>query len=222
MRFEDLEDFLLSDRAPESSMLLSDLDGFITGLAVSPVAIMPSEWFAEIWGQDGKPEFVDNDEATRVASTILRRFHENCEALDTGREDALNPIYWISPDGTRIAADWAEGFMDAMRMRPDAWQPLFQDSHAILNLAPILSLTQDENGNLAHELQNPDIAEIHANAPDLIPEAVIRIDRFWRQRHGDHASRPSQNVQPVPRQKVGRNELCPCGSGKKYKKCCGG
>jgi preprotein translocase subunit SecA len=22
--------------------------------------------------------------------------------------------------------------------------------------------------------------------------------------------------------KVGRNELCPCGSGKKYKKCCGG
>jgi tetratricopeptide (TPR) repeat protein len=26
---------------------------------------------------------------------------------------------------------------------------------------------------------------------------------------------------PVPRQKVGRNEPCPCGSGKKYKKCCG-
>jgi uncharacterized protein YchJ len=22
--------------------------------------------------------------------------------------------------------------------------------------------------------------------------------------------------------KVGRNEMCPCGSGKKYKKCCGG
>jgi uncharacterized protein YecA (UPF0149 family) len=29
---------------------------------------------------------------------------------------------------------------------------------------------------------------------------------------------------PAPRQvveKVGRNEACPCGSGKKYKKCCG-
>ena len=24
-----------------------------------------------------------------------------------------------------------------------------------------------------------------------------------------------------PKKKVGRNELCPCGSGKKYKKCCG-
>ncbi|MFB6240325.1 MAG: SEC-C metal-binding domain-containing protein, partial [Gemmatimonadota bacterium] len=27
--------------------------------------------------------------------------------------------------------------------------------------------------------------------------------------------------QPVRREKVGRNEPCPCGSGKKYKKCCG-
>jgi uncharacterized protein len=30
---------------------------------------------------------------------------------------------------------------------------------------------------------------------------------------------------PMPRRtapKVGRNELCPCGSGKKYKRCCGG
>src|SRR5271167_4856984 len=24
----------------------------------------------------------------------------------------------------------------------------------------------------------------------------------------------------LPNQKIGRNELCPCGSGKKYKKCC--
>lgn len=27
--------------------------------------------------------------------------------------------------------------------------------------------------------------------------------------------------QPITRDKVGRNDLCPCGSGKKYKKCCG-
>lgn len=26
---------------------------------------------------------------------------------------------------------------------------------------------------------------------------------------------------PVKSKKVGRNDLCPCGSGKKYKKCCG-
>ena len=29
-------------------------------------------------------------------------------------------------------------------------------------------------------------------------------------------------VPPAQSSKVGRNDLCPCGSGKKYKKCCGG
>ncbi len=32
-------------------------------------------------------------------------------------------------------------------------------------------------------------------------------------------NRPKQPVRAAPR--VGRNDLCPCGSGKKYKKCCG-
>jgi len=27
--------------------------------------------------------------------------------------------------------------------------------------------------------------------------------------------------QPIKTEKVGRNDPCPCGSGKKYKKCCG-
>jgi uncharacterized protein YecA (UPF0149 family) len=36
------------------------------------------------------------------------------------------------------------------------------------------------------------------------------------------AHRPVKAHQPVEGQKkVGRNDDCPCGSGKKYKKCCG-
>ncbi len=30
-----------------------------------------------------------------------------------------------------------------------------------------------------------------------------------------------EKPQPIKKKKVGRNELCPCGSGKKYKQCCG-
>ncbi len=40
-------------------------------------------------------------------------------------------------------------------------------------------------------------------------------------------SRPSRSLEPMPRpasrpRRVGRNDLCPCGSGKKFKRCCGG
>jgi preprotein translocase subunit SecA len=40
--------------------------------------------------------------------------------------------------------------------------------------------------------------------------------------HGGDAPE-SARVSPVKRQgsKVGRNDPCPCGSGKKYKRCCG-
>jgi uncharacterized protein YchJ len=32
---------------------------------------------------------------------------------------------------------------------------------------------------------------------------------------------PASKAEPVHNPKIGRNEPCPCGSGKKYKKCCG-
>lgn len=38
--------------------------------------------------------------------------------------------------------------------------------------------------------------------------------------HGDEQP-VKKKAQPVKKQKVGRNDPCPCGSGKKYKKCCG-
>ena len=34
-------------------------------------------------------------------------------------------------------------------------------------------------------------------------------------------SEPREESEPVASSKLGRNDPCPCGSGKKYKKCCG-
>ena len=47
---EALDSFLLSDRAPSESMGMSDLDGFLTGIAVGPELVLPSEWLPPIWG----------------------------------------------------------------------------------------------------------------------------------------------------------------------------
>lgn len=39
--------------------------------------------------------------------------------------------------------------------------------------------------------------------------------------HDSFFSTPKPNIEPIVKsKKVGRNDLCPCGSGKKYKKCC--
>ncbi|MBZ0106330.1 MAG: SEC-C domain-containing protein [Sulfuricella denitrificans] len=49
---------------------------------------------------------------------------------------------------------------------------------------------------------------------DVLPGAVSGIYNFWQaRRKGTTVKRDTP--------KVGRNEPCPCGSGKKFKQCCG-
>ena len=50
---------------------------------------------------------------------------------------------------------------------------------------------------------------------------ILRAYRYFRQ----HQRRVASTYGPEPQRspgKIGRNEPCPCGSGKKYKRCCGG
>ena len=64
-----LDNCLMSDHAPDNSMGMSDLDGFLTGIVVGPELILPSEWFPVIWG--GKePDF--ETEAPRCAPYSAR------------------------------------------------------------------------------------------------------------------------------------------------------
>ena len=62
---EMLDAFLMSDQAPENCMQLSDLDGFLTAVAIGPELIMPSEWLPTIWG-DGEPEFETAEQAQSI------------------------------------------------------------------------------------------------------------------------------------------------------------
>jgi uncharacterized protein len=128
-------------------------------------------------------------------------------------------VFWTSPDGeTVIAVDWAEGFVDAMKLRAEAWLPLLQDRTASVLLVPIVGLCADEGGGplLARDGAE-NTAELLAEAPAMIPVCVAAIEAYWR----EHAAPPSLSGPIRSGRKVGRNEPCPCGSGRKYKRCCG-
>jgi yecA family protein len=118
---EALDKFLRSDRSPPNSMMLSELDGLLTGIAIGPELIRPSEWLPLIWG--GKaPEFASLDEANAILVSLMARYNEILREI---ADDALAPIFWTDRNGTVIAMDWAEGFLQAIKLRADAWEPLF-------------------------------------------------------------------------------------------------
>jgi uncharacterized protein len=215
---EALDRFLMSEASPEDCMQLSDLDGFLTGIAIGPELVLPSEWLPAIWGGE-EPVFADAGQARAVVGTILGRYDEILRVLASDPE-GYAPVFWEGPDGEAIAADWAEGFADAVRLRPEAWRPLLEDREARVMLMPILALCGDAEDGSPLELDpEADAADLLAEAPGLIPACVAGIDRFWKERRGRPGAGPGRAN--GPKAKVGRNDPCPCGSGRKHKRCCG-
>jgi uncharacterized protein len=206
---EKLDEFLMSDRAPEDCMQLSDLDGFLTAVVIGPELIMPSEWLPVIWGED-EPLFENLEEAQDIIGVIMGRYNQILQQIG-GEADAYEPLFWEAPDGSLLAADWAEGFMDGVALRRQSWRQLLESDDGRTLLAPIVAFLHDEHGNSLLDAEPDDLAELRRAATDLIVPSVQGIDAYWKTRR--------QKSRNAPR--IGRNEPCPCGSGRKYKRCCG-
>ena len=211
---DELDEFLMSDQTPDDCMQLSDLDGFLTGIAIGPELIMPSEWMLMIW-QGGEPEFKDAEQFERVMGIIMARYNEIIHQLDD-EPGAFEPILYEAPDGRILAADWAEGFMDAFGLRVDAWDPLFEDEDGRYLLAPLMAQLHDRDGKPFVDVSPEEMQDIREESTQSLPYAIKGIYDFWKARR-----QPTNLVQRPTGKKVGRNEPCPCGSGRKYKRCCG-
>jgi uncharacterized protein len=210
MSLQELDEFLTSDGAPDRSMALSNLDGFLTAVAIGPDRIKPSEWLPRIWG-DETPEFLSEEEANRVIGTILGRYNQIITQLrdNPGR---YQPLIRQNEHGQIIAGDWVAGFIEGIALRSHGWQALLKSEKYRNYVAPIAVHITDAQGN--HPLKPEESENVKAlieRAAELIPAAVRSIDGFFKQTR--------QLGEGGPR--LGRNDPCFCGSGKKFKKCCG-
>ena len=62
----------------------------------------------------------------------------------------------------------------------------------------------------------------HGEAAEFIPACVIEIAAYWRKRRPTPTTGSSQPVSvSLKADQPGRNDPCPCGSGRQYKVCCG-
>jgi uncharacterized protein len=210
----ELDTFLMSNQTPDDCMQLSDLDGFLTGVAIGPELIMPSEWLPAIW-QGGEPEFKDVEQAERIMEIIMARYNEIIHLLDD-EPGAFEPILYEAPDGRMLAADWAEGFMDAFGLRIDSWDAMFEDEDCRFLMGPIMAQLHDKDGKPFIDGSLEEVQEIREECAESLPYAVKGMHDFWKARR-----QPANLAGGPTRKKVGRNDPCPCGSGRKFKRCCG-
>jgi uncharacterized protein len=237
---DELAELLGAEWAPETTMDVEQLDGFLAGMICSPRMVMPSHYVPEIFG-DTEPAFPDTATAGRFFGLLMRRNNQIAEALNAPIERLDDPRAYVpllldwSAEGEiarslaaagnteplpRPGELWARGFMRAVSLVRDDWESLPEGDEEGAQLiedalGAILALVpDDEDGEGA--------AEADAGGRDaLIGEALAAaydLRDYWREVQFEQV-RVKAPIRREP--KVGRNAPCPCGSGRKFKQCHG-
>jgi uncharacterized protein len=107
----------------------------------------------------------------------------------------------------------------AVELRPEAWQKLL-NANADTATAMRGMMTLAEVGCRDQHLPQEELDAIITTAPDNIARWVVTLNA-WRLANYQPMQGIASRMSSAPAKKVGRNDPCPCGSGKKYKKCCG-
>jgi len=221
-RRKQLEDELLA--LGEEAMIIEEFDGFVAGLLVCPELISPAEWLPIVLNREGhdRPSALDDmDQANRVFGLIMDHYNDVALTL-MERPERYRPLFPIDMrNGDVIWEIWIEGFVRAVDLHPAAWQKLLDaDPGPAAPMLGMLTLADIAYGD--HDIPREEVDRLTAAAPNLIPGWVVALNS-WRIGNTRPAPGVEQMATPVSatRSKVGRNEPCPCGSGKKYKRCCG-
>jgi uncharacterized protein len=216
--YEELEDFLLHESELKHPMNLDALDGFMTALIIGPETIAPDDWLPHVWGSAGSdetPVFQSAKQEERIVGLVMRMMNALEHQFEESPADYVplpNLTTFDNDEAQRTAARfWCLGFVEGMNVRPASWMPLMKDekgSKTIFAISAASGLLRDKLGR---------DEEKEYELWKLIPEAVLEIKSFWMPGSKQASSDASQAKPEAP----GRNDQCPCGSGKKYKQCCG-
>jgi uncharacterized protein len=226
---KDITELLSKTVNPEEAFNLEELHGFLFGLAITPDLIKPSEWLPVVFGEE-LFEFETKEEAEEMMANLFRVYNRCNKEHHRGKLFFPFDIGDLQTgDLTRIS-DWAYGLSISMTLRPDTWtisgeagddERLTEDEEELVSSCGIIMGVADpdripeifEREDFNPEANEKDL-KLQATLFGLLPSAVATLQAHTRQKAGEHIS---ANRTPKP----GRNDPCPCGSGKKFKKCCG-
>jgi len=212
--FNELDKFLMSDRVGDDGMTMDALHGYLTAIALGPEMIPMSEWLPLVWGlpDAAEPKFKNEKELQRITQLIARFMNEIQITFEVAPQE-FEPLFCIlEQDGKELidGETWAWGFWEGMQLREEAWEAAWESEEIGPLLQPIYLLGAEEIDE--EELQFVDTPEKCHTLALSIEASIPAIRRFW-------APLRKSGVTTVKRDtpKVGRNDPCPCGSGKNIK-----
>ena len=193
-----------------NTMRCDEVPGFMMALLSGPDALNPTNWLPEILGEES---LFDAKERTEIERLVMAMAADMRMKLN----EKILPDLWFYEDeaGNPDFYTWCNAYLYALDIVPTDWfeavdQEEFEDLfYPIMALGGIYD--EEENGEVILHLNEKELTQLESDLSHVL------LDIYW------YWQAIINKPQTVRREgeKVGRNDPCPCGSGKKYKACCG-
>ena len=223
-QIEQLSELLDQRAVPFKGFNLEALDGYLTALALSPEVVPYEEWEPLVWGKPAR--WADEDEAREVRALLATHAataEHRVRYGDDDLPDAFAPLLWLpenldehDDDELDVGRDWAMGFFAAVELREAAWEKWLDENAWIEEIFDLLDrlasgeITAEDPTEPGTPIAYKERLEIIGSLPGMLNDL---------HHHRIDALTPRE---PIRREDTpGRNAPCPCGSGRKFKRCCG-
>ena len=201
---ERLETLLAAER---KAMRLDELHGLCVAMAMGPDAEIANRWLDVALGQ---PE---NDATPAELLLLLERFRAATEDAVNNRSLVLRSRK--TRTGRIDFGGWCRGFLDGVKISETDWFDA-ADPEELADLLFPIEVLADALPPRVRTTYKPDAWRSQVRrAEDALMPAVGHLADYW----AILRSPPPTVRRDQP--KVGRNDPCPCGSGKKFKQCHG-
>ena len=191
-----------------NTMRCDEVQGFMMALLSGPDALNPTNWLPEILGEES---LFDAKERTEIERLVMAMAADMRMKLN----EKILPDLWFYEDeaGNPDFYTWCNAYLYALDIVPTDWFEAVDQFEDLFY--PIMALggiyDDEENGEVILHLNEKELTQLESDLPHVL------LDIYW------YWQAIINKPQTVRREgeKVGRNDPCSCGSGKKYKACCG-
>jgi uncharacterized protein len=207
---EHLEQLLSEPPLAGAALSADALQGMFVAMAMGPDDVPAARWLEAALGDDPDERPVP---ASEELVDLMTRFRE--DTARRVRDGSLSLLLYPLRRGRPDYTTWCRGFLAGVELSEAGWYDAADPEEMEELLFPIFvladELTPEERASYTPAAWRKLVLDAEAG----LDATLLRLRDYWA-----IVRAPPLTVRHEgPR--VGRNDPCPCGSGRKFKQCCG-
>lgn len=233
-QLKTLSDFLEASARPTNTMTLPEVRGFLWGIASAPAEIEDEDWLSLIFEGDDA-NYADDAEGEKITGLLLALLEEQYERIgDDDSELSGSEYHWHDNEDQRWPLTaWCSGLLKAHFWQEDAWNTLLEETEPVKTEDGMFDIVEEVDSTLSIAALFADIAGAMEDSEESVEVFLASMAEIAEQlpwimmNYAECGCLLSDMLDAEPQEpyrreqpKIGRNDPCFCGSGKKYKNCC--